>query len=532
MKSNLHQKIVLLIAFICFGAQYSANAQLSSTTYEINITACGPWDEGTVEIRNALNAVVFSATGAGTFVYTSNGAGANVGPFTFFAETQGIYNDNCAAWTITSPSCGTINTGNIVGGQTFTSAAFLCAVTGPTSKIRTNQCGTTLALLKSNIKADLVLGCEAYRFEVTYGLSVRTFETFKSNFNLTEILGTTYGTTYGIKVAVKMAGVWGNYGVSCNVTTPSIIDASSVPTTSLRTSNCGATLAALGSPIHADLIYGARNYRFEVTNGASVRTFVSPNYYFFLTKMLGSTYATTYSIKAAVNIAGTWGNYGAACLVTTPILMPSTIPVTQLRPTYCGTVLTALNTKIPASTVYLAEAYRFEITAGGTTTVYDSSFYLFRLANAGVVVANNTTYSIRVAAKINGVYGNYGVSCNVTTPNASSRQMVDEQSEEFNDITEADSDKKSFKELDKTIVYNLLAFPNPSNSAFKLQVIGATSENISVLIFDLMGRQVENKVFAATDLEHITIGQNYAAGIYNVIVSQGTKTETIRLVKN
>jgi Secretion system C-terminal sorting domain len=169
-----------------------------------------------------------------------------------------------------------------------------------------------------------------------------------------------------------------------------------------------------------------------------------------------------------------------------------------------------LNTKISASTVYNAQSYRFEITKGGVVTVYDSASYNFRLSDAGIVATNGSTYAIRVAAKVNGVLGNYGASCNVTMPgsSSSSRQIVENTD------------------------FSLVAYPNPSNSAFKLQVNGSNNENVSVLVFDMMGRQIENKVVNATDIENISLGQNYSTGVYNVIVSQGMNTKTVRLVKN
>jgi hypothetical protein len=137
--------------------------------------------------------------------------------------------------------------------------------------------------------------------------------------------------------------------------------------------------------------------------------------------------------------------------------------------------------------------------------------YNFKLSQSGITVASGTAYSIRVAAKVNGVYGNYGIACTVTTPGGSdsSRQIM-----------EGNTD------------FSLIAYPNPSYSDFKLQVNGASDEAVSILVFDMTGRQIENKEVSASDVENITIGQNYSAGIYNVIVSQGENTKTVRLVKN
>jgi hypothetical protein len=80
--------------------------------------------------------------------------------------------------------------------------------------------------------------------------------------------------------------------------------------------------------------------------------------------------------------------------------------------------------------------------------------------------------------------------------------------------------------------FSVVAYPNPSNNVFNFKINGSNNETVSVLVFDMMGRQIENKVVNATDIENISLGQNYSTGIYNVIVSQGMNTKTVRLVKN
>ncbi len=477
----------------------------------------------------------------------------------------------------------------------------------PTVKIKANQCGSTLPSLDYNINAEYVTGYQAYRFEVTNGATVNTVEKDKYNFSLIETPGVIYATTYGIRVAVKMGGIWGAYGQTCNITTPTLTESTSgiIPTTQLIAADCGATLSSLDTPIHAKWKYGVQIYRFEVTNGTTVTIYDSPIYYFNLTKIPSSTYSTTYSIRVAINVNGVWGDYGSSCSVTTPALAvvgvqttqlisadcgvtlssmnspihakwmyntqayrfelttgattleyetPSyyfnlnqiagtaygtsysirvaikvegvwgaygsscpvtsptlstnTVPTTQIHPNYCGTTLATLDTKIPASPVYNAQGYLFEITTGGVTTVYDSTTYNFKLSQAGVVVTNGTTYAIRVAAKVNGIYGNYGSSCNVTTPTSIA------------------------KHIEETKVFTVAAYPNPFSTAFKLKVTTETEETVFVSVYDMMGKQIENKAVNTSEIENITIGQDYAAGIYTIIVSQGTNTNIVRLVKN
>jgi hypothetical protein len=67
---------------------------------------------------------------------------------------------------------------------------------------------------------------------------------------------------------------------------------------------------------------------------------------------------------------------------------------------------------------------------------------------------------------------------------------------------------------------------------FNFKVNGADEETVSLFVFDMMGRQIEYKVVKVIDVENLSLGQNYSTGVYNVIVSQGMNTKTVRLVKN
>jgi Secretion system C-terminal sorting domain len=82
-----------------------------------------------------------------------------------------------------------------------------------------------------------------------------------------------------------------------------------------------------------------------------------------------------------------------------------------------------------------------------------------------------------------------------------------------------------------TTPFEVIAYPNPSNNVFNFKVNGADDETVSILVFDMTGRQIENKEVNASDVENLALGQNYSSGVYNVIVAQGMNTRTVRLVK-
>jgi len=215
----------------------------------------------------------------------------------------------------------------------------------------------------------------------------------------------------------------------------------------------------------------------------------------------------TYTIRVAALVNGVYGDYGASCSVATPVLATSSVPTTQIHPAFCGATLTALDTKIPAAPVSAATGYRFEITTGGVTTVYDSAVYNFKLSQAGVVVTNGTTYAIRVAVKINGVYGNYGASCNITTPGGIARQIAD------------------------TIVFAVSVYPNPYDTAFNLNLETPSKENVTIAVYNMMGALVESHQVNPMEVANLQLGSNFAKGIYNVIVSQANEMQVLRLIR-
>jgi hypothetical protein len=129
----------------------------------------------------------------------------------------------------------------------------------------------------------------------------------------------------------------------------------------------------------------------------------------------------------------------------------------------------------------------------------------FMLSQTGVAVLYNTNYSIRVAAFVNGVWGNYGASCTVTTPPAPARLKA-----------------KSFE---------VSAYPNPFETAFNLSIETPNKEAVTIAVYDMMGKLVETHQVNPTEVENLQIGNNFAAGIYNVIVSQANDMQAIRLIR-
>jgi hypothetical protein len=483
----------------------------------------------------------------------------------------------------------------------------LSTATIQTTKINNTFCGTTLAALNTKIPASVILNATGYRFEITTAGITTVYDSSTYNFTLAQALVTVnYGTTYAIRVAAQINGIYGNYGASCNVTTPALTVAI-IPTTTIQNSFCGATLATLSTSIGAIPVYAATGYRFEITTGGNTTIYDSSTYYFMLSQAgVTVAYGTTYSIRVAALVGGIYANYGTSCSITTQTLSAGTIPTTKVLSTFCGATLASLTTKIGAVPVYAATGYRFEIITGGVTTVYDSAVYNFTLAQAGVTVSYSTNYTIRVAVLVGGIYGNYGASCNVSTPvltaaiiptttiqpsfcgnvlaaldtTISVVPIYGVTSGRY-EITIAGGSPVVYEvaaynfKLSQTGVavlydtnyairvaakingvwgnygasctittpsapaparlkaktFEISAYPNPFDTAFNLSLETPNKEDVTIAVYDMMGKLVETHQVNPMEVANLQIGNNFAAGIYNVIVSQANEMQAIRLIR-
>jgi hypothetical protein len=72
---------------------------------------------------------------------------------------------------------------------------------------------------------------------------------------------------------------------------------------------------------------------------------------------------------------------------------------------------------------------------------------------------------------------------------------------------------------------SVIAYPNPSSSEFTIE---SSRKGVNVQVYDMMGRLIENRQATSNSVQ---VGRNYASGVYNVIVNQGTKVKTLKVIK-
>ena len=393
-------------------------------------------------------------------------------------------------------------------GKSLTAYGSACTITTPypLTKVKGTQCGATLAALNTTISSIAVTGATGYRFEVTNANDVYTYDSLTTSFNLSMLNSpVVYGKTYAVRVSVKYNNVWQPYGDSCNVTTPA-------SPAKVQATQCGATLTALNTTISSVAITGATGYRFEVTNGNDVYTYDSLtrsfNLMYLNTVIL---YSTTYSIRVSVKSYNEWQPYGDSCNVTTPVA-----PLTKLQTSQCGITLASGNaTVLTATGVTVAQMYRFEVSLGSSVYTYDtasSSVRSFKLTDvSGLTLVSGTTYGVRVAIKANGVWQPYGLSCDITTFGVAPSILK-------MDIVAEDD-------------FNAIAYPNPFKENFNLRLTSSSLEKVSVIVYDMAGRLIEQREVNPEAVSGLQVGDNYPSGVFNLIVKQGENNKTIRVIK-
>ena len=381
----------------------------------------------------------------------------------------------------------------------------------PSSSLTPASCGATLTNL-SNIIYAVQLSSTAqsgaiqgYRFRVTNGATVRIIDRLVSSFSLNQLPGgATYATTYTVEVSVKSNGFFRAYGAPCTITTPAVPNA-----TFISSPSCGSTLTNLFNSIFCQQAPGASGYRFRVRNGATLVGVVDRTINRFSLTDLGISnieFGTTYTIDVLLAFGGNLrpeSEYGPTCTVTTPA-SPGTSRVIQPS---CGSTINNRWTIIYAQQVVGAQGYKFVVTNGAQTREFVTANPRFQLPQLAGGVAQSTAYTIRVDVLYNSSYVQGTVLCTINT-SATARQ------------TNAD-----------LAIYDVSAYPNPYAETFKLNVNTSSEDQVSVQVYDMLGRQVEARQASVANITNLEIGSQYPSGVYNIVVTQGSNVKTVRVVK-
>lgn len=79
--------------------------------------------------------------------------------------------------------------------------------------------------------------------------------------------------------------------------------------------------------------------------------------------------------------------------------------------------------------------------------------------------------------------------------------------------------------------FKVRAYPIPYDSTFQLDITTISNDPVEMKVYDMNGKLIEVLQFDATEVKNQKAGNNYPAGIYNIIVTQGENTKTLRVIK-
>jgi hypothetical protein len=405
-------------------------------------------------------------------------------------------------------------------------------------RLRSDNCGANLTSITQTLRGDALspgspsvpagVSRNGYRFRVTNLTTSDVREVTTSNyvFNLGFTDIAQYNTTYSIEVAVRLNQEWMPYGQACLVTTPGL------PTTQLTTTgslaSCGSTVASMNSIIRAGVVTGALAYEYEVrliedNVAVATQTLERPGASFNLLQFQGILplkFGAEYEVRARVLVptsAGNeWSEYGAFCSVFTPLASESFIEGCSAE---TGLSPATLNTVIYSRPSGVISLYRYRLVneALSYDVIFESTSRAFRLSNFNAIstLTAGAVYSATVEYQLYGFFYD-GKDCNILVPGAAKMANINEQSPAVVDIFDG---------------FKALASPNPFEDGFNINVYTNSTQPVGVAIYDMTGRLLETKEVNADNLNTQTFGQNYPAGVYNIVVTQEDETNTVRVIK-
>jgi Putative metal-binding motif/Secretion system C-terminal sorting domain len=365
------------------------------------------------------------------------------------------------------------------------------------------SCGLTLSNITQSIAVYSVIGATGFRFEVknlTTG-AIQTIDRIGVTwFRLTQLPNYDYATSYQVRVMIQKAGIWlGYYGNMCTITTP-------LNNSNIQNPACGSTLLAIHTSIASPSVLGATGYRFRVTratsSGPEVQIFDTANNWMKLNQLMNYVYGTAYTFEVAIKTSGYYTPYSNACTINSPALPTMTS---------CGAVVPASNI-IYTTPVLGAQSYTFEVTSNSGTQVINRLQHWFPAA-AITGYSPSIKYSIRVAVTTTGILSDYGSACFINPSGA-----------RFG-VATATSGTTTGTE------FKAVGYPNPFETSFTLDVTTASDAKIQVVVYDMIGKELESKEVTAADANSMQVGAKYPSGVYNVVVSQGANVKSLRMIK-
>ena len=354
-----------------------------------------------------------------------------------------------------------------------------------------------------------------YGVEVTNMTSnaVGTFESTTSSFRLIDASPSvaSYGTSFSVRVKLQVNGTWMPYG------TAKVVSTAALPPTATLNTLCGQTLTAMDQVAYCTVVPLATSYTFEVSQGATTTTFTNTLNNFKLTNLdfttFPLTYATVYSVriqvKSMVNGNEVLSAWSTPCSVSTPASAPAVSIISG-----CGVAANKYSL-VKCTSVKYATEYKFVLVSSFNTLEVSRPYNSFSF-NVVTGAAPNTLYTVTPSYKI---YGQWyaGTSCDVTSPAI---------------VNLSKTGGSSIVKLEAVVSdFAVNSYPNPFAENFKLNVTSSLEGALQVKVYDMLGKLIETKELNISDIETLEVGNDYPSGVYNVVVTQGENSKSLRVIK-
>ena len=384
-----------------------------------------------------------------------------------------------------------------------------------TTQLLSGSCGATLTAIGSLVQIQTIAPGALYtgwRIRATNGSQVQIIEKNVPHFTMTEFASYAYATTYTIDIELQRNGVWlGYYGSPCFVSTPAILAAGGAG--AINPSQCGTTLAQINSVIATTSLQGVTGYRYRITNltdplGPNAVQILDRTQHWFTLQMLTRyNYGTNYRIEVAVKSTGSFGGFGAACEIISPVV-PSLIN--------CGGYVVHGTTLIKASSVAGVTQYRFRITRtsdnAAATIDRNTNYFTFNMVTPPIF-NTGATYAVRIAVMTTGTWSPFGDACEIVVPGSAAKEMP------------------KVKEATAAASFKVMASPSPFTSDFGIDVTSSSQKDIQLKIYDMLGKLIESREVKISDLNLEKIGAQYPSGVYNIVIGQDGIVKTLRVIK-
>ncbi|MDR6843819.1 HYR domain-containing protein [Flavobacterium granuli] len=168
--------------------------------------------------------------------------------------------------------------------------------------------------------------------------------------------------------------------------------------------------------------------------------------------------------------------------------------------------------------VFFVSGNEFHVLPGGNVTV-----------NASVFAPNGTIKVDGDAAKNTNMKGAY-IANYVTSTN---KNVFWNQFDCSNPSAKTGEIENIIaKEIEPTVdqvLFDVKAYPNPSNYQFTLEVEGGSVEKVEVEVYDMVGRHIKH--IESDFNQPIVFGEELPAGTYLTIVNQGSNRKALKLIK-